>query len=323
MSVGMVLGKFMPPHLGHQYLFRFARGMVERLYIVVEHIADEPIPSTLRHGWVSALNPDCEVLHLTTPMPQAPDEHPTFWDLWRGTLQGLLPEAPDLVFASEAYGARLAQELGARFVPADPARQIMPVSGTAVRADPYQHWRYLPGPVRAHYAKRICVFGPESCGKTTLARDLAEALGTVWVPEYARTYLEALGRDPAYEDMALIGKGQAASEAALAPSAERFLVTDTDALETAVWSEALFGRTDPALAALAAAQRYDLTLLCATDVPFEPDPVRYLPDARQTFFDACEAALTAHGRRYVVLRGDREARLATAEAAARALIPAK
>ena len=138
-----------------------------------------------------------------------------------------------------------------------------------------------------------------------LRGDLAEALGTVWVPEYARTYLEALGRDPAYEDMALIGKGQAASEAALAPSAERFLVTDTDALETAVWSEALFGRTDPALAALAAAQRYDLTLLCATDVPFEPDPVRYLPDARQTFFDACEAALTAHGRRYVVLRGDR------------------
>jgi HTH-type transcriptional repressor of NAD biosynthesis genes len=322
MSVGMVLGKFMPPHLGHQYLFRFARAAVDRLYIVVEHVAGEPIPSTLRHAWIRDLHPDCVVLHLTTAMPQAPEEHPRFWERWREALQAVLPEAPDLVFASEAYGHRLARELGARFMPADPARQLVPVSGTAVRAEPYRHWRYLPGPVRAHYAKRVSVFGPESCGKSTLARDLAEALGTVWVPEYARTYLEAAGRAPAPEDMPLIARGQAASERALAPMAERVLITDTDPLATPLWSEALFGRVDPEVAALAAASRYDLTLLTDVDVPYEPDPVRYLPDTRPAFLDACRRALEAQGRRYVLVRGERAARLAAARAAVEGLLTA-
>ena len=37
---------------------------------------------------------------------------------------------------------------------------------------------------------KIVLFGPESTGKTTLAKQLAAHFNTEWVPEYMRTYLE-------------------------------------------------------------------------------------------------------------------------------------
>lgn len=320
MKTGMVLGKFMPPHNGHQYLFRFARAQVQRLYIIVERIEGEPISAELRRDWVQQMNPDCDVLLLDRHMPQAPELHPTFWDLWRQTLQDLLPAPVNLVFASEAYGHRLAEELGAGFVPADPGREIVPVSGTRVRADPYREWAHLTPPVRLHYLRRVSVFGPESTGKTTLAGRLAQAFETVWVPEYARTFLEAHARDPALSDMATIARGQLASEAARAPFASRVLLSDTDALATQIWSEVLFGEATDELTELAARPRPDLTLLLSPDVPWVDDPVRYLPDGGQDFFDRCTRALEANGRRVVVLRGGWDARFEHAQRAVQALL---
>ena len=50
--------------------------------------------------------------------------------------------------------------------------------------------------------RKIVIIGPESTGKSTLSAALAEALDTVWVPEYARAYLEGLGRP--YEEADLL-----------------------------------------------------------------------------------------------------------------------
>src|SRR5262249_28115376 len=137
----------------------------------------------------------------TDENPQYPEEHPDFWSIWKDSLLRVLPEPPDLVFASESYGARLAEILGARFVPVDLARSAVPISGTLIRSDPFKHWRFLPPCVRAHYALRVCVFGPKSTGKSTLARTLAERYETEWVPEYARTLIEANHGSVAFEDM--------------------------------------------------------------------------------------------------------------------------
>lgn len=37
---------------------------------------------------------------------------------------------------------------------------------------------------------KVVLFGPESTGKTTLSEQLARYYSTVWVPEYAREYLQ-------------------------------------------------------------------------------------------------------------------------------------
>ena len=187
---GLVIGKFMPPHQGHLHLFDFARHRSTELTIVVERIAGEPIDSAVRAAWVAELVPGARVLHLDRHMPQQPSDTPEFWSIWRRTLVALVDRPIDLVFASETYGGRLAQELGARFIPVDPKRHAVPISATQVRSDPAAVWPMLPPPVRAHYTQRIAVVGPESSGKSTLSRQLAERLGGLWVPEYARTLLE-------------------------------------------------------------------------------------------------------------------------------------
>lgn len=333
---GIVLGKFLPPHLGHVYLVDFARRYADELTVIVGSLAAEPIAGELRRDWARELFPDSEVLHLTDENPQDPSEHPEFWRIWRESLRRILKKPVDLVFASERYGHRLAHELDATFVAVDPLRTVIPVSGTAIRNDPLRHFAYLPPCVRAYFVRRVCIFGPESTGKSTLARELAAHFDTIAVPEYARTYLTAradaamalVGAPaslpptplPVYvHDMEPIARGQLAAEAALARQASRVLFCDTDVLTTQLWSETLFGTCTPWLREQAQRARYDLTLLCDVDVPWVADPVRYLPGERESFFNRCQAALAAAGRPYVVLRGSWEERRRCAIAAVAAL----
>ena len=319
-TIGMVLGKFLPPHAGHQYLIDFATESVDRLYVVVGTLKREPIPGGLRYEWMRELNPRADVLHLTDEIPQEPHEHPDFWGIWSKALLGILPERPDFVFASEPYGFRLAEELGATYVPVDHARELVPVTGTMVREDPMGSWQYIPDCVRPYFVKRVAVVGPESTGKTCLARDLAAHFKTQWVAEYARPYLELRDDRCEYEDLAAIARGHRASEDALARQANRVLICDTDALTTTLWSEVLFGRCEPWIKDLARARRYDLTLLCAPDVPYVAGPQRYLPDGSRDFQARLETALKEAGRDWVLIEGDWDQRFRIAVQAIERLI---
>ncbi|MBX3247505.1 MAG: AAA family ATPase [Myxococcales bacterium] len=333
LRTGLVLGKLLPPHLGHLYLVGCALRQVERLFVVVEHIEGEPIPSELRVGWMRQLVPEATIVHLDRAMPQEPGEHPRFWALWRSALLDLLPEPPEVVFASEHYGHRLAAELGARFLPVDPARQVVPISGTAVRADPIASAQYLPDPVRAHYdlppgaprptPLRVALVGPESTGKSTIARALAARFGAYVVPEHAETMIAARVADPQaltkrdFEDFA---RGRRASEETLARFGGALLVCDSDALTTQLYAERFLGASPAWIADEAATSEYDLTLLFAPDVPWTDDHHRVDREGRDAFFSRMEALLRAHGRAPVVLRGDWRAREEAAIAACARLL---
>ncbi|WP_428263775.1 AAA family ATPase [Haliangium sp.] len=324
MSVrGMVLGKFMPPHLGHVHLVDFARAYCDEVAVVVEKVVDEPIPSELRLAWMQEMFPDCHLVHLVDLNPQEPAAHPRFWDIWRDSLRRALPWPPDVVLASEDYGPRLAEVLGARFVPVDRDRRALtvgdgPLSGTAVRADPMGWFDALPRVVRPYFVKRVRIVGPESSGKSTLARALARRFDTVWVPEYAETVIRLHDGRIDEADLVEFVRGQVADEQALARSARRVLICDTDAVTTLVWSRLLYGRVAPALAAAveaAAARPYELTLLCLPDVPFAPDVHRVGPDTRARTLDLLRDELGARGVDAVELSGDAAAREARAAAA--------
>lgn len=300
---GLVLGKFLPPHAGHQYLVRFARNFVDRLTVLVCSLDREPIPGKCRAEWMRELFPDARVVHITEDLPQEPSEHPAFWEIWRDVVLRAAGEPLDYVFASEDYGHRLAREVGAVYVPVDPGRGVVPVSGTAIRARPLEHWRFLPECVRPYFVKRICVFGPESTGKSTLARDLANHYQTVHVPEFARPWLDPRQGVCDVVDIPIIARGQLASEDALARQANRLLFCDTDVLTTTIWSEVLFGGCPEAVRQEARERRYDLTLLLDVDVPWVDDQQRYLPHARREFWQRCRDALESHGRNYVSISG--------------------
>lgn len=308
-KTGFVLGKFMPPHLGHVYLFDFARSYVDELAIIVETERDQPIPGKIRFSWVREMFPSTTVLHLTDENPQDPSEHPDFWKIWEGSLRRILPFQPDYVFASENYGWKLAEVMGAEFVPVDIDRTSVPVSGTAIRNDPMTHWKHLPRITRPWFAKRVCVFGPESTGKSTLARQLSAHFNTTWVPEYARTHIESRSGEICLDDISLIARGQMAAEDALAFNANRVLFSDTDLITTTIWSDWLFDSCPNWIREEAVKRTYDLYLVTDVDVPWVADAVRYLPEERKSFFNRCIAELEQLKRPYVVISGDWDKRL--------------
>ncbi len=134
--------------------------------------------------------------------------------------------------------------------------------------------------------RKIVITGPESTGKSTLCRQLAEHYGTSWVPEFARTYLEAKGSTYEQADLLKIARGQLATEDEIASRVKATashlpLFIDTDLHVIRIWSEYVFGDCDTAILKEIAVRHYDLYLLCDTDLPWNPDPLREYPDLEE------------------------------------------
>ncbi|WP_445757322.1 AAA family ATPase [Polaribacter sp.] len=161
---------------------------------------------------------------------------------------------------------------------------------------------------------KVVLFGPESSGKTSLSQHLARYYNTVWVPEFARDYLQQKWNNKRKtcekEDFIPIAIGQMALENKLAEKADKILICDTDLLETKVYSEEFYdGFVDEILERAAIENSYDLYLLTYIDTPWEKDDLRDRPEQRLEMFSAFENALIQHKRPYILLIGNKEARL--------------
>ena len=160
--------------------------------------------------------------------------------------------------------------------------------------------------------RRIAITGPESTGKSMLAEQLAAHYHTVWVPEYAREYLELLGKAYEEKDILLIARGQLSGEVSKLHLAENFLFCDTELLVTKIWSEVKYGRCHPWIPENIVKHHYDLYLLCDIDLPWEYDPLREHPDQRQYLFDLYYNELKIRNYPFDVVRGTGPDRLKNA-----------
>lgn len=163
--------------------------------------------------------------------------------------------------------------------------------------------------------RRIAIVGPECTGKTDLARFLADHFKTVWVPEFAREYLENLGRPYEQADLIKIARGQVQRENAIAQHATRFVFCDTTLLVIKIWSEFKYNACDPEILHLMQQQNYDLHLLTDIDLPWEDDPLREHPHKRQELFDLYKAELKKANISFQIIRGEYADRRAAAIAA--------
>ncbi|MDQ1923096.1 AAA family ATPase [Massilia pseudoviolaceinigra] len=331
---GLVVGKFCPLHRGHMLVIDSALAACDDV-IVISYTKPEfaGCGRALREAWLRALYPQVRVLVLddaslaslqggTTvvqvPHNDAPDAVQRDFCGW--LCMDVLGVTVDAVFTSEDYGDGFARALSGYFdarrgpgapvqhVSVDRARALVPVSGTAIRADPHAMRAFLHPLVYASFVRKVCLLGGESSGKTTLAAALAQQLDSVWAPEFGRElWLEKDGA-LVFDDMLVIGHAQLARERALLRHATRWLVCDTSPLTTLFYSDAMFGRTDPALHELAA-QPYDVTLLCAPDFAFVQDGTRRDDGFRQRQHAWYVDELTRRGVPFTVVHGTGAQRL--------------
>jgi NadR type nicotinamide-nucleotide adenylyltransferase len=122
--------------------------------------------------------------------------------------------------------------------------------------------------------KKISIIGPECTGKTTLASDLASHFGTVWVPEYAREYIENLGHKYTSQDVEHIAKKQLSQIHSAYPQANNLIFFDTDLIITKVWFEVVFNNCPTWINEEIKNNHFTLHLLCKPDIPWIADSVR-------------------------------------------------
>jgi NadR type nicotinamide-nucleotide adenylyltransferase len=150
---------------------------------------------------------------------------------------------------------------------------------------------------------KVCIFGPESTGKSTLAEKLAKHYKTTHVPEFAKGLIFAQSGQIAPDDIPRIARGQLQSEMETAQKASRVLFCDTDLITTKIWSEHLYGQCPQWIADAANLQDYDLYLLMDVDTPWVADLHRFSPEERQSFLEKCRQELDARKIRYTKLSG--------------------
>ncbi|MFS4482511.1 AAA family ATPase [Hyunsoonleella sp. 2307UL5-6] len=161
---------------------------------------------------------------------------------------------------------------------------------------------------------KVVLFGPESTGKTTLSRQLARYYNSVWVPEFARAYLQNKWNNERKtcqpEDLLPIAEGQMRLENELAQKTDSVLICDTDLLETKVYSEAYYiGKCDPVLEKYALENTYNLYFLTYIDTPWEADDLRDKPNEREVMFKAFQDELIKQNKTYILLKGNKQERL--------------
>jgi NadR type nicotinamide-nucleotide adenylyltransferase len=159
--------------------------------------------------------------------------------------------------------------------------------------------------------KKIAIIGPESTGKSTLSQALAAALRAPWVPEYARAYLEQLGRPYTEDDLLQMAYGQLQAEDAAAREAGSYLICDTDLYVIKVWSEHKYGHCHSGILKEIARRSYDAYILTYIDTRWQYDPLREHPDdaMRSYFYHVYHDIVVNSGLPFIVVKGSPEERL--------------
>lgn len=310
-SVGVAVGKFNPPHMGHVHLVRTAAAQVNHLFVLLADDPDQTIRGDVRAGWLLDAAP-ANVTILVTP-----DDIPAANEPWAARALEVLPATPDIAFTSETWGPGWAAAMGAGHVAIDVPRAEVPISASRIRADLRGNFHWLVPAARVALARRIVVVGAESTGKTSLAQQLARSFGTVWVPEYGRWYWEGRRHlaDQAWDsdEFLRVAATHHQTEVDLARRAAGGLViADTDALVTAVWHRRYLGFDLPVLQELALRHRPDLYLICEPDFPWVQDGTRESSDHRQAMHRLTVELVAASGVHFDLVGGTRAARHARA-----------
>lgn len=257
-NVGLVVGKFWPPHNGHLYLIDTARAHCRKLYVGVVATRGQHPSGYQRIDCLKEIYENdtrVSVILMDDKELQGRDRDSPFWAKYACQSIRTIPNA---VFTSEEYGDPWAAEITkigqaafpmakepfeCKHIMVDLDRTLNPISGTMVRADPLSYWKFMADPVKQIFAKKFAFVGGESCGKTTISQHMATVFNGAATIEAGRTFVEQYGVDENNRAIwSYILRDQPEREKLAARHSRSGLVfCDTDLLLTCVWYQRWVG----------------------------------------------------------------------------------
>jgi len=327
----------MPPHNGHLYLIDIAASQCDKLYVMICSVEGQPISGKRRYEWLKKIYAglkSIEIVWCEDSNPQYPSECDSiqrfYQEYWVPSVYSRIKEL-DVVFTSESYGDEFAQYLGVEHVSVDMDRITYPVSGSAIRSNPFANWKYIPTEVRPYYIKKVVILGPESVGKSILVEKLSKHFNCPYIPEYGRTYSELKGKNAVWEKkdfefiaiahnllieqmFEIIGENYVPTT--------NLLIVDTEVLTTKVCAEMYMGERieSRVFDDVFKEQEFNLYIVLDIDVPWVDDGTREFENKRTWQFNKIKDTLDEHFIEYEVISGDFEERFNKAVALINAIL---
>ena len=198
-------------------------------------------------------------------------------------------------------------------------REEINISSTEIRKNPYKYYDFLPKIVQRYYVKKVCVIGTESCGKSTLVRNLAKYFNTTYVEEAGRFICdEAGGIDnmQKYHYFEILFKHKQIEKEAK-EHANKVLIIDTDSLITLYYYQLGFkndNQKDKDFENIATSisnlNNYDLYIFLEPDVKWVQDGTRTYgsDEVREKNNKKLKQILDKNGIKYTIIKGNYQER---------------
>ena len=320
-EVGMYGGSFNPLHLGHVNDIIMAANQCKKLYIVLS-VTDDPkeIDHRERYMWLKSGTKHMDNVEVIEIFDKNTSKDTYDWEAGARDIKEIIGRPISAVFSGDDYKGKnrwetLYPESKIVYFP----REEINISSTEIRSNPYKYYDYLPRIVQQYYVKKVCVVGTESCGKSTLVRNLAMYFNTTYVEEAGRYICDDAGgidNMQKYHYFEILFKHKQLEKEALT-NARKVMLVDTDSLITLYYYNLGFKDNDPLNKAfsdvaqgISVLNNYDLYLFLEPDVEWVQDGTRTYgeQDVREENNNTLKELLKKNGIEYVTIKGNYQER---------------
>lgn len=310
MYKGITIGKFMPLSVGHELMIEFGASMLAELCVVVGGKETDIIPLSTRVAWVREFTNKFDNVYViahdesdapeTTYDKEGTAENPAYLRYWVRAFNHYLPDATHFM-TTDMYGKKVAELMGVEWLPVDPERLIVNISATEIRNNILTRFNKISTVAKPYFVKTVAIVGPESCGKSTIVKKLANLNLITGVPEYGRT-ISSNKIELTEKDFWTITKGQSLLINIAKRGHKPIVVSDTEAFTTYLYGKTYLGKKLSAIKEVAIRQNFDMYIVLAPTVPWINDGTRVqTPEERTKFFNEMVSFLQEYKKPYIVV----------------------
>ena len=320
-TVGFLAGKFLPYHQGHIYATMAASNYVDKLYVILASNEEldrelcnkasiDYIPVLERLSWIGETLKDLDNIHILNIEDYG-------WADGSAKIIEAIPETITHVFSSEeSYGEYFNRYYPqAEHVVIDNMRDTVNTSGTDIRNDIYGNWDMIPNCAKPYFTKKVCIIGTESCGKSTLTKQLAKYYNTNFVHEVGRDYCEKYKNQLTQNHFDSIALDHFRLTEKMAENSNKLLFIDSEAVITQYYATKYKYNQTSLIEEIVCKQEFDLYIYLEPDVKWVDDGTRFMGDDEIRTNNNLELKQMFHNRRidFTIIRGSYKERFEKAK----------